>query len=69
MMMTAEAERTLVGLDAIADFLDRSRSTIKRIIATDDAFPARKVGGNWEAEPAELRRWRRSQGVAHYGKQ
>lgn len=50
-------EKPLVGIKAIAAYIDRSERTVERLVKRQD-FPARKVGGFWEARRQRLREWR-----------
>lgn len=46
----------------ITEYLGIDYKTYLKIIREDQAFPARKVGGSWKADPEELRDWFRDQG-------
>jgi hypothetical protein len=46
----------------IITYLDIDYSTFLNIIHDDVTCPVRKVGGQWKADPAELKEWFRSQG-------
>lgn len=56
-MQTEKQEAPLIGIKAIADYIDRSERTARTLIKAGQ-LPARKVGGMWEASPSRLRQWR-----------
>lgn len=60
-------ERPLIGVKEIAGYIYRSKRTAERLLGTP-GFPARKVGGIWEATAEELDAWRRSKEIVYGSK-
>jgi len=53
----AFGKRYLRGLKAIGDYLGVSENTVAKYIR-EDALPANKVGGGWEADVSSIDVWR-----------
>ncbi len=47
---------SLSGMQAIADYVNRSESTVLKLIRDAD-FPAKKIGGVWEAKKTKVDVW------------
>lgn len=52
-----EVHDALVGMKAICEYYMRSEPTILGLIR-DSGFPARKIGGIWEASKSRVDSWR-----------
>ena len=48
----------LIGMKEICDFMNRSETTILKMIRELD-FPAKPVGGIYEADKKEIKKWRK----------
>jgi len=54
-----ESTTALVGIAAIAQYFNRSESTIIRMMQQYPDIPIKKVMGHWESDKLLLDEWRR----------
>ena len=48
----------LIGMKEICDYMNRSEATVLKLIRELD-FPAKQVGGIYEADKNEIKKWRK----------
>lgn len=53
--------KSLLNSEQICQYLNISYGRFLRYTREDSAFPARKLGGEWKADPDELQEWFKSQ--------
>jgi hypothetical protein len=53
--------KPLLNSDQICEYLNISYGRFLHYTREDSTFPARKLGGEWKADPDELQEWFKSQ--------